>query len=1714
MKTRSRQVIMKTRSKRTATESGSAGSGSSISASPSQSANSTAQSGEMGIAMTKTGGVVTTNVKCPVTLDREGVEFPLWDLAYVAACGLKRCKAAIEAPMPDTEENAAALLMLIESVPKAWGAKLAAMQVAANAYQWVRERFTGGADEEVTARWLELLHTSMGETETLEDYYNRKVALFHALKRNGHSIMEREAKLAIIKGLPEEAKETGMFSSSAGKDLEGLWEIISTTAKGLGFNDQVPRVTPVARAAITPGYSTTPGTTSPQETQAGGQGGQASSTKVEGRDRRDNRRCRYCNKLGHFERNCLKKEADEKMQQNLQQVMAAMANLLPQFQNQASAAVARPPEGSGNGNNFFPGGYPPPSGMSAMISLNVLTPTRVMPEARSFLVDSGATIHLVNDLSLLHSPTLHRNPIPLHMATSDATGQIIATGSLCLSSAEQQPLWLHNVHCVPSATANLISVTAAIRDGASFVTDSVGSYTGMRGAQNWSCSVAQRNGLYFLQKVSPVRNPVSVFVNTARAPVAHDCRLRALWHSRLGHPGEVNMRRLQSEDLVLGIPVSLSPCANCHSSCEACIQGKHSRPPFGTSSRAATEPLERIHLDTVGPISPTAITGERFFVTIVDEATHYVIALAVKTKDAISSAVRDLLIFWQRQLNRSVKCIRTDRGTEFLNSTLKGFCTQEGIKFETSAAYTPQQNGVAERMNRTIKEKARTLMLHAAAKQSLWKEAVETACILYNMGPVTGRDKTPYEAFHGVKPDVSLLRTFGCLAHVHIPDHQRGVFESKTSPGLFTGYSSVSKAYRIYMGNGIWKESRDVTFLEHLRGADRVGLSTMSPVSPNAVQQPFALPFVQQEGQQSLGQLSFWDSDDPEPLCNREVDVQQSGPDSPCATTPCATTPCAINPCENSETTSVNVDGEPTSSELSHTQSGHSWSVLGHMENLARGGQETKSHMQRLNNVQECVRMEVGAMGVRGQDGLTRQQRYDQRVAAREAAAEVTVEHDGDVSDGENRRMSEATCPGEATEAQPDGQDLTRLEGMSDHVSAESEAREVSLEISNQTLDGQRESSDGQALRACEGHTGESQVCCESTSVDERDTTAGCRTVPDYAAPLSDECVWDMMSDVRPRLSGAACESSKERKLQTPAEWERVREVCNAVTSSERVVEARACEPREDSHVVHDHNLNPVKGQIPGVRWSKVPVPGNLREAQRSPQWEFWRQAMQEEQDSLDAHEVMEYVERPRGHKVIPVHWIFSVKTDAHGNVLRFKARLVAQGCRQIPGVDVDEVFAPTSSYGSRRTLLATAAAKNMEIHQVDIKTAFLNGELEEEVYVTQPPGFDNGNPNIVCRLRKALYGLKQAPRAWHKTLNEKLLSMGYEVCKSDAGVYIKRHEDGELSYMLVYVDDLLIVAMGAEEIEWVKKELLASFKIHDLGEVKDFLGCQIMRDRENRCLSLSCVPKIDALCEKFGVSAESRTVDTPMSKDFVMSGMPQVTVGETSFGSGTPLPPGHRYCELVGSLLYIANTTRPDIAQAVGVLSRYRNAPTTAHMNEGLRVLRYLQSTRECVLVLGGKGPVLEGHVDADYAGDIDSRHSTSGYVLSVFGSAVVWGSKKQHSVATSTVEAEFMATSLAIKELNWLRGFMEEIGTPPWSVKLYCDNQGCIANLKNPLYSKYTKHIAVCFHFAREAIAKGQVTLCYVESARNKADMLTKPLARPAFQMHRRGFGLVKMT
>ena len=266
---------------------------------------------------------------------------------------------------------------------------------------------------------------------------------------------------------------------------------------------------------------------------------------------------------------------------------------------------------------------------------------------------------------------------------------------------------------------------------------------------------------------------------------------------------------------------------------------------------------------------------------------------------------------------------------------------------------------------------------------------------------------------------------------------------------------------------------------------------------------------------------------------------------------------------------------------------------------------------------------------------------------------------------------------------------------------------------------------------------------------------------------------------------------------------------------------------------------------------------------------------------------------------------------------------------------------------------------------------------------------------------------------------------------------------------------------------------------------------------------------KIENLLRDYGIEGVDKKIDTPMVTGFLTTEHPRDDQEE--IGAGVPLQEGHRYLELIGSLQYLASTTRPEISQAVSVLSRYRGTPTTAHWNGAVRVLKYLGSTKDMGVVYGTSSEEeLVGYVDADFAGDLDTRKSTTGFVFLYGGAVLSWCSKKQTAVATSTVEAEYMAASHAIKEALWLGSLLGELGVIIKFVKLYCDNQGCIANLKNHLISKHTKHISVSFHHGREKVAWGQIVPDYVTSDENMADMFTKPLSVNVFQKHREKLGM----
>ena len=417
-----------------------------------------------------------------------------------------------------------------------------------------------------------------------------------------------------------------------------------------------------------------------------------------------------------------------------------------------------------------------------------------------------------------------------------------------------------------------------------------------------------------------------------------------------------------------------------------------------------------------------------------------------------------------------------------------------------------------------------------------------------------------------------------------------------------------------------------------------------------------------------------------------------------------------------------------------------------------------------------------------------------------------------------------------------------------------------------------------------------------------------------------------------------------------------------------------------------------------------VEEPTTLEEALSSDQAELWQQAVNDEMTSLIANGTWSLEPLPPGVTPIPVKWVFKVKRDSAGNIERYKARLVAKGFRQREGIDYTEVFAPVSKYTTLRALLAVAAYEHLEIHQLDIKTAFLNGELEEEVWIQQPPGFETGERGMACRLHKSLYGLKQAPRAWHTKMKAELEAEGYNVSAADPGLFIK--PGPEPVYLLTYVDDMLTISKRTAVVEEAKAKIMSAFEARDMGEASTFLGMDIHRDRAARTIALTQNRLTRDLISKFGME-ECKPLSVPLSPATKLT------------KNGEPLDTNiYGYSQLVGSLMYLSVCTRPDIAQAVGALARYMANPTVSHWHAAKGVLRYVTGTADYGITFRSRSLSLEAYCDADYAGDIDTRRSTTGYVYILGGGAISWSSRLQPTVAASTTEAEYMAAAYSIKE------------------------------------------------------------------------------------------------
>lgn len=852
----------------------------------------------------------------------------------------------------------------------------------------------------------------------------------------------------------------------------------------------------------------------------------------------------------------------------------------------------------------------------------------------------------------------------------------------------------------------------------------------------------------------------------------------------------------------------------------------------------------------------------------------------------------------ERQSERKLKVLRSDNGKEYVNNGMRSYLKQHGIVHQTTNPYTPEQNGMSERGNRTIVERARCLLFGAGLEKKFWAEAVGTAVYLLNRSPTQGHESTPEEVWTRKKPDLSHLRIFGTKAMVQIPKQKRRKLDPKSHECIFVGYDEHVKGYRFYdpQSRKVFS-SREVRFInegvlekqEDRRQEQVVRLDIEPYVPPTASGSP-----------------------------NRFVEIDDA----------------AENELENPDT-------------------------------------------DRVPDVDNSE---------------------DEFLGFEETAGSVT-----DVT---------SVLPPQSSSNPPLSPELRRsgrehkLPGKYDdfHVSLRGLPRPNPLQ--------EVESTDTSDDDASEDNSSEESDNPVPPSHDTSCVVATARSLAVDGDPLSHK---DALS-------------------------------------------------REDSA--------------------------------------SWKKAMFDEYEALMANDTWTLTELPKGRKAIKCRWVFKTKHDASGNVDRHKARLVVKGFSQRKGEDYDETYSPVVRHSSLRYLFALSARYDLSMDQMDATTAFLQSELEEEIFMEQPPCFeDPTRRNLVCRLNKALYGLKQSSRVWNGKLDAALKRFGLHSSKYDPCLY-NRIADGKILFVAIYVDDVVIVSNDEGVKNEIKAKLSSTFRMKDLGPVSSCLGIRVTRGQG--CVALDQQAYIESMLTRFNMQ-NAKPVSTPSNPCVkLIKEMAPKTADEAEKMKRVPYP------EAVGSLMYLATCTRPDIMHAVNQLSRFNANPGPKHWEAVKHLFRYLRGTCGLKLRYRKHGNTeLVGYADASWASDLDDRKSTSGYIFMLQGGAVAWSCKRQPTVALSTCEAEYMALAATVQEASWWHGLLAQLGRKQ-PIELRCDNQSAICIAKNGGYTPRTKHIDIRHHYIRDALDKKIVQLTYVSTDEQTADGLTKSLERIKLERNRSAMGI----
>ncbi|KAJ9557446.1 hypothetical protein OSB04_012060 [Centaurea solstitialis] len=1145
-----------------------------------------------------------------------------------------------------------------------------------------------------------------------------------------------------------------------------------------------------------------------------------------------------------------------------------------------------------------------------------------------------------------------------------------------------------------------------------------------------------------------------------------------LWHRRLCHQNFKDMNKLVSKCLVKGLPETrLSK----DTLCPACEKGKMRRsshsPKMDTNSES---PLDMIHMDLCGLMRVESLARMKYMLVLVDEFSRFTWLEFLRAK---SNAADRIIVFIKRiqiLLSRKVKKLRSDNGTEFRNAKLQSFLEDVGISHNFSAIRTPQQNGVVERKNQTLVEAARSMMAHSGVPQAFWAEVVSTACFTQNRTLIikwTG--KTAYEMIEQHMEDydetitINLSGSFWGIKEEKNPDddvpmwilrnrqHElmlKELFE-KPVANQSSLQQKVNHPYvksedsnsSLILQDETMDEQSDDEFWEDFERILQEGYKEETPnenISP--IQPKVNLPisdcddsndeplFCQDNPHVSRYEDPFWEAssqkklDEPTHIMEYLKDLVLKMPNS-----------------HESDIQSANQQSENRYDKWYATLPGG-------------------SHKGKSTNPND-----LGTFDPKSDESIFIGYSHNSKTYRVFNKRTRTILESSNVDFSETETYSDA-CPSNPNALLPE---LSTAPPSTNPASNSFASDFIDLaDYDLPTLTGPIVVP-AQAVSTTTFVSSDAFMTEPSSSTSTNLVTPESVTTHPVLAPIPEDA---------PLPS-----PSSAQRTYAQVVWEPRFEVVLNIEPLMNLQEGSSSGNQTEVLAVHDENDASNNQQtyvtLPHTRkWTRDHPsskiigspsqsvqtissknvdnlilfggflcdfePSNVQQALSDPDWV---RSMQEELVEFERNKVWRLVTRPWGKSIIGLKWIFRNKKDENDLIIRNKARLVAKGYRQQEGIDYDEKFAPVARIEAIRIFLAYATHKNMNVYQMDVKCAFLNGVLQEEVYVEQPEGFvDPRYPSHVYVLDKALYGLKQAPRAWYETLTVYLIGVGYKKGSIDPTLFL-RTSGSDLIIVQIYVDDIIFASTKPELCKEFENTMKSHFKMSMMGELTFFLRFQV-RQRPDR-IFINQSKHVHDLLKHFDFGG-SNSAATPMPKNFQLN---------ADF-SGKPVDQKN-YRAIIGSLLYL-KASRPDIVFSTGFYARFQCDPRESHLSAAKRILRYLKGTPDFGLWYPkDSGFELIAYTDSDHAGCKLNRKSTSGACQFIRDKLVSWSSRKQNCVSLSMAEAEYVVASCCCSQVLWMQTELSDFRYTMQRIPIYCDSKSAIQITENPVQHSRRKHIDI---------------------------------------------------